>query len=78
MPQFIIDAQVKYAPLLQLVARYAYASGRLVYEGTHSEVKALTSDPNWAIKKHTYSGNDRTMTQGPLVGSWDSRADLGW
>ena len=62
-----------------LARRYDYTSGNIDYMGKHLEVDAAASDDSWYIWKYTYDGSDNlTLMQGPLVGSWDGRAGLGW
>ena len=74
----IRNAQEKYAPIVQLCTRYSYLSGKMNYKGTHNTINPMTSDPNWAIFKYSYTGNDLVLEQGPIVGSWDDRASLAW
>ena len=74
----IKDAQAKYTPIVQLCTRYSYAAGKKEYKGTHSTINPSTADANWTIMKYSYSGNDLTIEQGPLVGAWDNRASLAW
>jgi hypothetical protein len=76
--QEVIDAQYKYAPVVRLVVRYDYSGVMKIYEGTHTLIKASVDDPNWSIKKFTYSGVNCVMEQGPLIGVWSNRTQLGW
>ncbi len=62
-----------------LARRFDYTSGNIDYVGKHLEVGAATTDGSWWVWKYTYDASDNlTLMQGPLVGSWDSRAALGW
>jgi hypothetical protein len=76
--KMILDAQAKYTMVIVLVTRYDYTGVNMTYKGTHTVINAATSDPNWAIRKFTYTANQLVMEQGPLVGSWDNRASLSW
>ena len=58
---------------------FDYVGGvNIIYQGTHYIHKASADDPNWAVWKYTYSGNNITQIEGPLTGSWTNRATLGW
>jgi len=58
--------------------RYDYTSGNLDYLGKNVAIAGTTSD-DWQIFKFTYDGSGNvTRMQGPLVGTWDGRAALGW
>ena len=50
----------------------------LIFKGIHPTHKALTSDTHWFIWKFSYSGGNMVRQEGPLEGSWDNRAGLGW
>lgn len=66
-----------------LQKRFAWSLGttgatQLDYMGLHILPDAATTDPNWHILKYTWDGSEVSRIQGPLVGSWDDRAALGW
>lgn len=48
------------------------------YIGYHREANAATSVSGWEVFKLTWSGDDLTDIQGPLIGTYDDRASLGW
>lgn len=58
--------------------RFEWSGDDLIYMGTNRTSKASTSEKNWYIWKLTWSGADLIRLQGPLEGSWDDRATLGW
>lgn len=61
------------------VRRFDYVSGDLIYKGFHEIIGASTSDKNWRIFKYTWDAEGNpTMIEGPVIGSWDDRASLGW
>ena len=55
-----------------------YVAGDLIYRGCHFLHNASTADTNWEIWKYTLVGTDYTRIEGPIRGSWDGRAALGW
>lgn len=59
--------------------RYAYdVNDNMIYMGFNLIHKAATSDSTWNVWKFTYSGSNLVRKEGPLEGSWDNRASLGW
>ena len=76
--QIVLDAINKYDPVMNLAVRYSYSGGKVEYKGTHTLINPPVSDPDWVITKYSYTGNNLSLEQGPLVGSWDNRATLGW
>jgi len=58
--------------------RYEYDTGDLIYRGVNTEPSASTSATTWHIYKYTWDVDDLVRLQGPLSGSWDGRAGLGW
>ena len=58
--------------------RMEYSDGNIAYKGTHRQNNAGTDETTWVITKYTWSGSDIVRIQGPLLGSWDNRASLGW
>ena len=58
--------------------RYEFSGNNPIYKGLHTTIGAATSNTNWYIWKFTFTGNNPTRIQGPIVGSWDNRASLGW
>jgi len=59
--------------------RYDYTSGNMDYMGVNTYHAAATTDTDWEIWKFTYDVDKNTVRiQGPLQGSWDNRAALGW
>ena len=67
---------------LPLDTRMEYSAGNLTYKGVHSTHDALTSVTSWWVWKFTWSAaypdGNLTRIEGPLEGSWDGRAALGW
>ena len=63
---------------LYLSKRLAYSGGDLAYVGFNTIINASTTATDWQIYKYTWSSGDLTYMQGPLIGSWDGRAALGW
>jgi len=63
---------------LPLDTRMEYSSGKIIYKGIHATHKAVTSDTSWLVWKFTWVGDDLTRMEGPLEGSYDGRAALGW
>ena len=59
-------------------SRFDYSGSDLVYIGRHTDHDAATNDKAWAIRKLVYSGSDLVRIEGPLMGTWDGRAALGW
>ncbi len=57
---------------------YAFTGNNPIYVGKNTTHDAATSAIDWYIWKYTWSGNNPTRKEGPLVGSWDGRAALGW
>ena len=53
-------------------------SNNLIYLGVTRTLNVGTSDLHWWIYKFTWSGSNLARIQGPIEGSWDNRADLGW
>jgi hypothetical protein len=70
--------QIAALPIDDLVARMEYSGGNITYRGCHRVVNIATSDKEWLVWKYTWTGSDLTMIQGPLRGSWEDRASLGW
>jgi hypothetical protein len=59
--------------------RYAYTSGNPIYIGKNITLGALTSAATWQIWKLDFDAdNNCTRRQGPITGTWDGRAALGW
>jgi len=60
--------------------RYAYdASGTIIYRGVSIYHGNGTTEEDWEIWKYSYDGSGNlTRIEGPLKGSWDGRAALGW
>lgn len=58
--------------------RFDYTSGDLDYRGANETHNAVITSESWYIWKYTYSGGDLVRIEGPLTGSWDGRASLGW
>ena len=59
--------------------RFEYSTGDLLYKGVHETFGAATSDNNWRIWKYTWDVDDNpVLIEGPVIGSWDDRASLGW
>lgn len=55
------------------------SSGNLEYRGVHEMHNIPITDTGWEIWKYTYDSSNRTTrVEGPLRGSWDGRAALGW
>lgn len=58
--------------------RLEYSAGDLIYKGFNTSHGAATDAATWYIWKHTWSAGDLTRIEGPLIGTWDGRADLAW
>lgn len=59
--------------------RFAYdVSGNIEYIGFHPDSDYTSAQGGWAIWKHTYTGSNLTLIEGPLTGAWDNRALLDW
>ena len=58
--------------------RYDFTTGDLDYLGKNAQAGASTADEDWVIWKYNWSSSLPTRIQGPLTGSWDNRATLGW
>jgi len=58
--------------------RLDWTSGDLDYKGLNTDHDAATDAATWYIWKFTWSGSNPTRIEGPLVGTWDGRAALGW
>ena len=59
--------------------RLAYdGSDNIEYIGFHYNPKAPVTDPKWEIWKHTYTGSNITLIEGPKTGDWDSNDSLDW
>ena len=58
--------------------RLTYSSGDLVYKALHTTINTATSATTWWIWKYTWTSGDLVRIQGPLVGSVDGQANLGW
>ena len=58
--------------------RFDYSGADLIYMGVNRDQNASSGDPNWHIWKLTWSGTSLGRIQGPIIGSWDNRASLGW
>jgi len=58
--------------------RFEYSNGLLIYKAVHRLHDASITEIEWAIWKFTYSGTDVVRIEGPLSGTWDGRASLGW
>jgi YD repeat-containing protein len=51
----------------------------MVYKGFHESLVADTNDTEWRIWKYTYDASDNpVLIEGPDIGSWDNRENLGW
>ena len=60
------------------VVKLEYSTGNIIYRGINKTHKAATNLTTWVIYKYSYTGDDLTKIEGPLVGSWDGRAALDW
>ena len=58
--------------------RFEWASGNPVYIGVNRKPNAPEGDREWQVYKITWSGDTVTRMQGPVEGSWENRAGLGW
>lgn len=58
--------------------RFDYSGSDLIYMGVNRDKNADTGVPTWHIWKLTWNGENLERFQGPLDGSWDGRAALGW
>lgn len=54
------------------------ASDNLIYMACHRKHDTLSSAETWYIWKYTWVGGNCTMIEGPLIGSVDGQAALGW
>jgi hypothetical protein len=54
------------------------ASDNLTYMACNKVQSTATSAETWYIWKYTWTGANCTMIEGPLVGSVDGQAALGW
>jgi len=65
--------------LLQKSKRYEFSGDLPIYSAVHKSPTAADSDGNWLVWKYTYDGNSKlSLIQGPIRGSWNDRASLGW
>ena len=53
-------------------------SDQLIYEARNRKHSAATDEATWYIWKYTWVGSNCTMIEGPLIGTQDGRASLGW
>ena len=75
----IVAAQEQYAPVIRLGTRHAYDDdGNRIYTGYHKLINPDVDDENWAIHKYTWVNGLLRGEQGPIVGAWSNRANLGW
>ena len=60
--------------------QYEYdESGNCIYKGFHTTVNAGADTAGRYIWKYTYDVNGySTRVQGPLIGTWTNKANLGW
>ena len=58
--------------------RFAYSGTEVAYRGVHHFHNTATDEDTWEIWKYTYSSDLIVRIEGPLRGSWDDRASLGW
>jgi hypothetical protein len=58
--------------------RFDYSGSDLIYMGVSRTENANTGHSVWNIWKLTWNGENLERFQGPLEGSWDNRAGLGW
>ena len=59
--------------------KFEWSSGNLIYIGMHRLHPASDTEPEWAIWKLTWDASSNlTRMEGPLEGTWDTRAALGW
>lgn len=63
---------------LPLDTRMEYSGENIIYKGIHATHDAVTSNTSWLVWKFTWSGGNLIRIEGPLEGSWDNRASLGW
>ena len=54
------------------------ADGNLIYRGIRPRHNDPITETDWEIWKFTWSSGNLERLEGPLVGSWDGRAFLGW
>jgi len=59
--------------------RFAWSTGNLLYRGVHKLHDATITSTDWVIWKFTHDTDGNvTRIEGPIIGSWDGRALLGW
>ena len=58
--------------------KFDYSDNDLIYKGGNALFDAVTSDSNWQIYKYTWNAGNLIALQGPIIGSWDNRENLGW
>lgn len=58
--------------------RFDYEGNNVVYKGLNVTHKAGTDSSTWYVWRYTWVGNNCTRIEGPLMGTWNGRADLGW
>lgn len=61
-----------------LSERYEYdPDNNPVYEGLHKDY-ASENDRGWYIWKYTWQNGNMILRQGPKIGQWSNRANMGW
>jgi len=58
--------------------RFDWDGGALIYIAFNRAINASPSASTWKIWKLTWDGTSLIRTQGPIEGSYDNRASLGW
>ncbi len=58
--------------------KITWSGDTIDYIGYHKEANAATSAGGWEVFKLTWSGENVTDVQGPLIGVYDDKASLGW
>ena len=59
--------------------KYGYRSGKLTYIGYHAKPGASADDPDWQLKKLTYSGDDVIdITLAKTGVSWSGLSNAQW
>jgi len=71
------DAQIGLNSFWGVALYYYNATGGIEYICAHENQDAGTSDENWAIWKHTYTGGELSQRE-VLTGICNNRATLDW
>lgn len=54
------------------------SSGNITYIGKNTKFNADKWDSGWYIWKYTWTNGNLIKNYGPIQGSWNNRANLGW